>query len=94
MPVGKSLESSLQWLLEAECLLVRGRIGGNERASGHAEREERAFDPPGPRAQGASSRAKRAPGKSFLLRQKLSYFCILKKKQRIKENSDSVLSSA
>ena len=55
MPVGKSLESSLQWLLEAECLLVRGRIGGNERASGHVEREERAFDPPGPRVQGASS---------------------------------------
>ena len=94
MPVVKSLESSLQWLLEAECLLVRGRIGGDERTSGLAEREERAFDPPGPRAQGASSRAKRAPGKSFLLRQKLSYFCTLKKKQRIKENSDSVLSSA
>ena len=71
MPVGKSLESSLQWLLEAECLLVRGRIGGNERASVHVEREERAFDPPGPRAQGASSRAKRASGKSFLLRQKV-----------------------
>ena len=65
MPVGKSLESSLQWLLEAECLLVRGRIGGNERAFVHVEREERAFDPPGPRAQGASSRAKRAPGEKF-----------------------------
>ena len=41
------------------------RIRGNERASGHAEREERAFDPPGQKAQGESARAK-GPGGKFI----------------------------